>query len=871
MCPGITIMKVFKNYTIILLLLMSFGMVSTVISQTVTRKDKLYLLAENYNIRFQKNKQTAIEYASANNIPVRWENKHAVFELMYIDKNGMPQYFMSFNANAAATSSTNEVHTGGAAGLDLDGSGVSVVEWDADNVRTSHQEFDSRTTNMDGNSPHWHSTHVAGTIIASGVVANAKGMAPSASLKSYDWNYHHSEMAQEAAEGNLLSNHSYGFIRGWHGKYWYGDPSISNDEDYRCGFYDAYAKDWDEIAYNAPYYLIVKSAGNDRNDTGTGHDPDGPYDCIDQYGIAKNILTVGAVYDIPGGYTQPSDVVMSSFSSWGPADDGRIKPDIVANGTGLYSSASSADNGYASYSGTSMAAPTTTGSLALLVQHYENVEGSGEKMRAATLKALVLHTADEAGSNDGPDYSFGWGLLNTQSAAAKISEDTVTDVITEHVLYNSAPLGNSEGVFVREITTTGTSPIKVTIVWTDPPGTPLAPSLNPADTILVNDLDLKITEGANTYYPWKLDKDHPSDAATNISENDVDNVEMVYIPSPSDATTYTITVDHDGTLDSPQAFSMIISGDIDNAVGPTSDFYADNTTPGIYQQVNFTDASINLPTSWQWTFSPSTVQYLNGTSSTSQNPQVEFEETGNYEVSLYTNNTYGNNTETKTDYISVSASPQNYCAAASNAPYGYIVNVKAPNLNNASTLSASSPYYEDWTSDTTDMMLGHLHYIKIENGSDNEYYDVAIWIDWNRDGDFYDEGENTNCEENNFGEGRFAINVPADADTGVTRLRIRTKYSSDYACDPCRTTDYGEVEDYSIKIHTPFTWIGAEGGSWNTATNWSGGTVPDSTNGITVPLGDSIVINTGTNAVGFSLMLRDSAKINVKGILNIKN
>jgi hypothetical protein len=62
------------------------------------------------------------------------------------------------------------------------------------------------------------------------------------------------------------------------------------------------------------------------------------YDCISQQGCAKNILTVGAVNDIVGGYSSPGDVVMSSFSSWGPTDDGRIKPDICANGVGLYSS-----------------------------------------------------------------------------------------------------------------------------------------------------------------------------------------------------------------------------------------------------------------------------------------------------------------------------------------------------------------------------------------------------------------------------------------------------------------------------------------------------------------------------------------------------
>ena len=128
--------------------------------------------------------------------------------------------------------------------------------------------------------------------------------------------------------------------------------------------------------------------------------PDGDYDCISTYGIAKNILTVGAVEDIVGGYTQPGDVVSTSFSSWGPADDGRIKPDICANGIQLRSTVSASTTGYGNMSGTSAAAPSVTGSLALLQQHYNNLHGS--LMRADTLKALVIHTADEAGANDGP-------------------------------------------------------------------------------------------------------------------------------------------------------------------------------------------------------------------------------------------------------------------------------------------------------------------------------------------------------------------------------------------------------------------------------------------------------------------------------------
>ena len=187
------------------------------------------------------------------------------------------------------------------------------------------------------------------------------------------------------------------------------------------GFYDTQARDWDQIASDAPGYLICKSAGNDRGDGPTGgeYPQDGPYDCIGNAGTAKNVFTVAAVEDIPGGYTQPSDVVMSSFSSWGPCDDGRIKPDISANGVALYSTDDDNNTDYQSLSGTSMSAPSATGSLILLQQHFQNLNGSGNLMSAATLKNLVIHTADEAGPDPGPDYMFGWGLMNTYTAAEK--------------------------------------------------------------------------------------------------------------------------------------------------------------------------------------------------------------------------------------------------------------------------------------------------------------------------------------------------------------------------------------------------------------------------------------------------------------------
>lgn len=269
--------------------------------------------------------------------------------------------------------------------------------------------------------------------------------------------------------------------------------------------------------------------------------------------MAKNVITVGAVDDIENGYQNTTDVkqINTDFSSWGPTDDGRIKPDIVANGDALYSTVYRTDSDSGSYfeimDGTSMAAPNVTGSIALLQEHYQNTHNQNPP-RAATIKGVIIHTADEAGSNPGPDYKFGWGLLNTAKAAEKISEDVnSSNTIQELTLSNNQ-------TYSTDIFNDGTTPLKVTIVWTDP-----APSNLMLSKSLVNDLDLRVSNG-NNFEPWILNDAQPNQAASR-GDNTKDNVEQVYISAPGSGY-YTVTVTHKGTLSSPQAFSMIISGDV---------------------------------------------------------------------------------------------------------------------------------------------------------------------------------------------------------------------------------------------------------------------------------------------------------------------
>ncbi len=516
--------------------------------------------------------------------------------LQGLDDRGMPIYYITHNnTRAAATTKTDQLWLGGSAGLNLSGAGASVTRkmavWDGGSVRGTHQELTGRVEQKDSpKEQNEHATHVAGTMIASGVNPLAKGMAFGfKKLLAYDFNGDLAEMAA-AAPNLLVSNHSYGSLSGWHYNSdrkgtdedpyweWWGDAEVSGTEDYKFGYYDNTASKWDQVAYNAPYYLIVKSAGNNRNEGGPEvgkpyfqRDKAGKftlvksrpntissnngYDIISTYGTSKNILSVGAVAAISGGYNKPADVQITSFSSYGPTDDGRIKPDIVGNGASVLSSSSESNRAYSTSSGTSMAAPNVAGTLLLLQEHYSNLN-NGSVMRAATLKGLAIHTADEAGTSAGPDYIYGWGLLNAERAAAVITNARSTHLLQERTLAEKQ-------TYKLDVIASGAGPLVVTISWTDPEASPIAvgsSALNNRTPRLVNDLDVRVAHGNNTFMPWILDPAKPEQAAAR-GDNKLDNVEQVLVPHAVPGEKYTITVSHKGTLSKgPQAYALLVSG-----------------------------------------------------------------------------------------------------------------------------------------------------------------------------------------------------------------------------------------------------------------------------------------------------------------------
>jgi len=580
---------------VVVISLMSFSLEATAQSDVAlaTRVAKLQALSKSLIQRDAADRLRVQAFSHRAGIPVRRELPSGkILELQRFSPGLRPIFYVTNNLDAADTVSTLKVWPGGSAGLDLDGSGMTIGEWDGGKIY-AHTDFIGRLTQMDTPTDiSGHSTHVAGTLIGAGdgLEPRSRGMAYAAQLNAWDWNSDTAEMAAAAAGGLLTSNHSYGTAAGWvylggSDWWWIGGAEDTDIEDPYFGYYDTESQLWDQIAFDAPYYLIVKASGNDRSETGPAYvdannlqpytvvDQNGAplftstlpraadcapagYDCLPTNSVAKNILTVGAVDDVPGGYSAlagPSQVLMSPFSSWGPTDDGRIKPDVVGNGVFLISAWHQSPF-YAAAAGTSMAAPNVTGSLLLLQEHYENIHGVDSFMRSATVKALAIHTADEAGSDDGPDYAFGWGLINTRNAAKVISEDGGGD---HQIIEGSLANGASNDVTFNVSSADAT--LKVTVVWMDPPGTPVTLALDAPDLMLVNDLDLRVTRGPSTYEPWVLNPAIPAAAATK-SDNFRDNVEQVVVNGGGTGT-YTISVSHKGTLlnGTNQDYSLVIS------------------------------------------------------------------------------------------------------------------------------------------------------------------------------------------------------------------------------------------------------------------------------------------------------------------------
>ena len=422
-------------------------------------------------------------------------------------------------------------------GRGLTGKGVKVGIWDSNvekhadyGKRLHQQEFESTVISSGG-----HGMHVAGTVAGAGLLdPTAMGMAPEADIYTYNFNVqsNNKRAYQEMLEayqqfGISITQNSYGI-------------HLSNV----CDFVDqlSYNSTSDALALDNlvsknPTLLLVFAAGNDQGACGL--------DYLSSTNRQKNVLHVGAVNEQGN---------MSSFSSWGPMDDGRLLPTVCAKGVDVWSTLPG--DSYGPMDGTSMACPGASGLMALLVERYRQISG-GQEPLAALLKAVSANAADDYG-RPGPDYQYGFGVLNGNRAAETM----------EKGWYRIGSIGQGDADVQYNIhVPAGSKQLRVMLAWTDTVGKPFYDYGEPA---LINDLDLTV----NGLQPWILDKDNPTAVAVR-GRDTINNMEQVTIDNPSGD--YTINVKASAVVSDKQQFVVayyIERGDLEMVSPAGGELYA---------------------------------------------------------------------------------------------------------------------------------------------------------------------------------------------------------------------------------------------------------------------------------------------------------
>ena len=409
-----------------------------------------------------------------------------------------------------------------------------------------------------------HGTHVAGTVagddLANPLTHDAgDGVAPGAKLVVQDCGFQTDNCADCPGIGscpvvdlNPVFQQAYDQGARIHTNSW-GDDENNPVK----GLYSAGSEDADEFMWNNKDFLLIFANGNDGPGTNTVGSP----------ATAKNVVGVGATLR---GASADS---MASFSSCGPTDDGRIKPDVTMPGSGIVSA--NADNNVSSnncnttsLSGTSMAAPGAAGASALIRQYYTDgwyPSGAanapdGFTPSGALLKATLVNSATDMTSVAAiPSNCQGWGRVLLDDALHFSGE--ARGLFVEDDTTGFAQ-GSSAEVRTFPVTVSSSSePFKVTLTWTDFPSTPAA------STNIVNDLDLEVTGPGGTFLGNVFSG---GQSQTGGSADRVNTVEQVLIATPTPGN-YTVTVRSFTVPNGPQPFALVVTGDLAQSCSVNAD------------------------------------------------------------------------------------------------------------------------------------------------------------------------------------------------------------------------------------------------------------------------------------------------------------
>ncbi len=433
---------------------------------------------------------------------------------------------------------------------DLDGSGVTVLVYDGGFARATHVDFGGRLTTHDSSGQSGHATHVSGTVGGDGTASGGtnRGMAPGVTIVSYGFQYDGSGIFLYTNPGDIqadynqaintlgadISNNSIGTNTETNGF------PCSLQGDY--GVTDVLIDSIVRGSLGAPF-RVVWAGGNERQGSRCDVEGFGDYYSTAPPAGAKNHLCIGAL--------NSNNDSMTSFSSWGPVDDGRLKPDFTAPGCqsdadgGVTSCSSSSNTSYSTLCGTSMASPTVCGIASLLLEDYRVQFPGQPDPRNSTLKVLFAHNAVDLG-NPGPDYQYGYGSVRIQPTI---------DHMRSGRFYERS-LDTGEVVEFQTVVNGGDPQLKVTLAWDDVPGTAnVVPSL-------INDLDVRVFDPlGNEHFAWTLDPGQPSAAAVRTMHDRLNNLEQVLVDNPMAGEWRVLIVGHN-VPSGPQPFSLASSHDL---------------------------------------------------------------------------------------------------------------------------------------------------------------------------------------------------------------------------------------------------------------------------------------------------------------------
>ncbi|MCR6720493.1 MAG: S8 family serine peptidase [Chitinophagaceae bacterium] len=376
-------------------------------------------------------------------------------------------------------------------GRGLTGEGVVIGVGD-DGTPTQHIDLIGRAYNHSSATSGPHGIHVMGTIAGAGIRDERyKGFAYRSRFVAQIFsNILFYTPIFIADYGMVITNNSYGNI-------------VDDCESF--GVYDLYSRMVDQQMNQYPFLMHVFAAGNSGL-MSCGSYPDGFGNVLGAYQSAKNSISVGNTWET---------TEIAAGSSKGPVKDGRIKPEITAQGTRVTSTVIS--NSYGRNSGTSMAAPAVSGGLALLYERYKQLNGNLNPS-AALMKAVLCNGATDLGA-EGPDFTYGFGWMNLLRSvkmleATNYFQGQITQgAQTSHSII--IPAGEPVGQ------------LKIMLHWNDPAAMPLA-----AET-LQHDLDLEVSGPGGTILPYVLNT-NPIDITQPATRgvDRINNIEQVVINNP---------------------------------------------------------------------------------------------------------------------------------------------------------------------------------------------------------------------------------------------------------------------------------------------------------------------------------------------------